>query len=101
VHLSAVTGEGLDLLQLAIKERLDRPIYRGGLILTPAQGKARALLYRLNAIQAESIDERGMMHLQIEVMVSELKRICRDCQIPLPAVLMDPTPKPEAWEAAV
>lgn len=84
VYVSARTGEGLDLLQMALKERLHKPIYRGPLVLEPSQGKARAKLFGINAIRSEKIDDKGRFKLKVECLVSELLAVCLECHIPIP-----------------
>jgi len=92
VHVSAISGAGLDLLQLALKEHLDRPVYRGQLRLLPSQGRARAALYDIGAVRVEKVDEAGKMQLEIEVLVSDLQRICHSCAVALPSQLAEHKP---------
>jgi GTPase len=96
VHVSARTGEGLELLQQALRERLQKPIYRGPLTLEPSAGRARARLFSINAIRAEKIDSKGRFKLSIECLEQELRTICRDCGVPLPKGVTTPfAPMPQ------
>jgi GTP-binding protein HflX len=59
VWVSAVTGEGLDLLREAIGERLSGARVRADLHLPPQAGRLRAKLIEIGAVQSERYDEHG------------------------------------------
>lgn len=67
VWLSAQRQQGLDLLLQALKERLGREVLETSVVLDASQGRLRARLYGLGAVQSESLDERGHMHLQLRL----------------------------------
>jgi GTP-binding protein HflX len=75
VWVSAVTGEGLDLLLAAISERLGEAMFHQTLTLTPAQGSLRAQLYAQGAVVSEDVDENGQMRLEIRLQLKDFKRI--------------------------
>ncbi|MGB0360056.1 MAG: ribosome rescue GTPase HflX [Endozoicomonas sp.] len=77
VWVSAVTGAGIDLLQEAIKELLSDDMLQGQLTLTPAQGKIRARLFKLGAIQSEAYSESGDIVLEIRLSRSDYGRITK------------------------
>ncbi len=53
VWLSAVTGEGMDLLLQAIGELVGQDMVNEEVDIAPEQGSLRAALYRLGAVEAE------------------------------------------------
>ena len=59
VYLSAQTGEGLPLLEEALRERLQDEVFEGEVELTPGQGKLRAALFDLGAVVDESFTTSG------------------------------------------
>lgn len=69
VWLSAASGDGLDLLKQAITERLQHAQVRTTVTLQPEQGALRAQLYRLGAIQHESVDENGQ--IIVDIIISQ------------------------------
>lgn len=75
VWLSAQTGAGCELLQEAISELLGKEVVNGRLILTPNQGRLRAMLYSQQAVVAEDYRDDGASLLQIRVPKSDLLRI--------------------------
>ncbi len=75
VFVSAVTGEGLDLLLQALHERLGGELLRGNLRLESGEGRIRALLYDLSAVQAETELEEGGWSLQVVLPRRKLARL--------------------------
>lgn len=75
VWLSAQTGAGCDLLEQAISELLGTEIVAGRLLLTPQQGRLRAMLYAQQAIVDERYRDDGASELQIRIPKSDLLRI--------------------------
>ena len=75
VWLSAQTGAGCELLEEAISELLGKEIVNGCLVLTPNQGRLRAMLYAQQSIVGESYRDDGGTLLQIRVPKSDLLRI--------------------------
>jgi GTP-binding protein HflX len=75
VWVSAVTGEGVDLLLAAISERLGEEMFHQTLTLTPAQGSLRAQLYAQGAVVTENVDESGQMQLEIRLQLKDFRRI--------------------------
>jgi GTP-binding protein HflX len=75
VWLSAQSGVGCDLLAQAISELLGKEVVNGCLVLTPTQGRLRAMLYAQQAVMAESYREDGASRLYIRVPKSDLLRI--------------------------
>ncbi len=75
VWLSAQTGVGCNLLEEAISELLGKEVVNGCLVLTPTQGRLRAMLYTQQAVIAENYRDDGASLLQIRVPKSDLLRI--------------------------
>jgi len=71
VWISALTGQGLDLLREAIVEVLDRGRIIRHLQLSTAEGRLRARLYQRGQILQESVDEQGNWILKVELPASE------------------------------
>lgn len=67
VWLSAMTGEGIDLLREILKDYFREDILSGDICLKPAQAKIRALLFNLGVVQSESVDEDGCFRLNIRI----------------------------------
>ncbi|MBR9829260.1 MAG: GTPase HflX [Oceanospirillales bacterium] len=75
VWVSAVSGEGIELLLAAISERLGEEIFHDQLKLTPADGNLRAQLYAQGAVVNETVDENGHMLLDVRLQMKDFKRI--------------------------
>ena len=77
VWVSAVTGEGIELLQQAIIELLAEDMLQGRLTLNPSQGRVRARLFQLGAIQAEEYSDSGDILLDIRLPRQDFERISK------------------------
>lgn len=76
VYLSAQTGEGIDLLQKAISERLSANYIQRQLQLTLKQAKLRAQLYQINAVLNEQVDtETGNCLLDIKLSIADWHKL--------------------------
>lgn len=67
VWLSARRNEGLELLYQALNEILGGDIVETTIDLGPSQGRLRARLYSLGAVQSEELDENGDCHLHLRL----------------------------------
>lgn len=67
VYLSARDGEGLDLLEGALRERLQEDVFEGNVEVTPRQGKLRAALFELGAVLEESFTTSGNSVLSVRL----------------------------------
>ncbi len=67
VWLSALTGEGIDLLNQAIVELLADAIMACYVTLEAKEGKLRSTLYKMGVIKTEKIDPEGQMQLVLEI----------------------------------
>lgn len=77
VWVSAVTGEGIELLQQAIIELLADDMLQGRLTLNPSQGKVRARLFQLGAIQSEEYSDNGEILLDIRLSKNDFERLSK------------------------
>jgi GTP-binding protein HflX len=79
--LSAMTGEGLDLLAQAITERLGGgSSQRQVLQLTPTQAGLRARLFKLATVLLDEPNETGGWTMEVEIPAKETK-LLRECGI--------------------
>ena len=76
VWVSALSGAGLNLLNLAISDLLKGPVARGWLCLPAAAGKLRSELFRLGAVRMEQYDGAGRCWLEVALPQVELERQC-------------------------
>jgi len=77
VWLSAVTGEGISLLPEAIGDRLRRKKVNGTIRLKPSQGRLRAVLFDLGAVQSETALESGGWLLELNLGEREFSRLLK------------------------
>lgn len=75
VYLSAQTGEGVDLLLTAIAERLAVPMFDQEVRLSHAEGRLRAALYELGAVNAERWEEDGSNVLHVKLPRRDWERL--------------------------
>ena len=83
VWLSALSGEGLDLLLQAIVECLPSQVVHKHLRLQPDQGAFRAALYSQKAVVAEQVDEQGAINLEIKLAESDFLRLLKSSGLKL------------------
>ena len=82
VWLSAVTGEGISLLPEVIGDRLRRKKVNGTIRLKPSQGRLRAVLFDLGAVQAETALEDGGWLLELNLGEREFLRLLKRENLP-------------------
>jgi GTP-binding protein HflX len=75
VFVSAVTGQGMDMLLQALHERLGGELLKGSMTLGAAEGRIRARLYELGAVESESELEEGGWSLQVVIPRRKLARL--------------------------
>jgi len=75
VWISAVTGAGLDLLQQALLELLEQDMVCRHVRLAPNEGRIRAALYELKAVEQEKVDEDGYWELTIRLARTEFNKL--------------------------
>jgi GTPase len=77
VWLSAATGLGLDLLRDALAERFGTRLVRTVLTLSPRHGRARAELYRRDAVLGETVGDDGGWRIEVELAERDLDELCQ------------------------
>lgn len=75
VWLSAKDSLGLDLLLQAISELLGLAMVNLQLRIPPSEGKLRAMLYEINGILQEQIDEQGQWLLTTRISTIDHQRL--------------------------
>lgn len=78
VRVSALSGEGLDLLLAAVAERLAGRELAGWVDLGPEEGRLRARLYQLDAVGEEQITPEGVVQLQVRLSEAVYQRLARE-----------------------
>jgi GTP-binding protein HflX len=92
--LSAQTGVGLDLLRIALGERLGLRRVHGELRLPPSSGRLRARLHEIGAVREEHHDEHGWT-LRLDLAEADAVRLATQAygaplQVLLPEALASP-----------
>jgi GTP-binding protein HflX len=82
VWLSAMTGEGISLLPEVIGDRLRRKKVNGNIRLKPGQGRLRAALFELGAVQHETALEDGGWVLELNLDEREFLRLLKRENLP-------------------
>ncbi|MEZ5593013.1 MAG: ribosome rescue GTPase HflX [Gammaproteobacteria bacterium] len=78
VWLSALTGEGLDLLYTALAEHLRGETVHTWVRLPPSQGKLRARLFTLQAVVNEQLSADGEWLIEVQTSRKNLNQLYRD-----------------------
>jgi GTP-binding protein HflX len=76
VWLSAATGEGVGLLQDCLQERFGGRVQRFAVVLSPAEGRIRARLYREGLVRRDVAGEQGGWTIELEASRPELEAVC-------------------------
>ncbi len=77
VWISAITGEGLDLLKEAIAKRLRKRTVQRVIRLEASQGRQRAKLFQLGAVLNEEVLEGGGWILELKLAEKDLQRFLK------------------------
>jgi GTP-binding protein HflX len=72
IWLSAATGEGLELLDQAILERLGGETQRHTLRLSPTEAGLRARLFTFAKVMKDEADETGGWTMEVEIQANDL-----------------------------
>lgn len=78
VFVSALTGEGIDLIQQAITELLTDLLVTYHIILKPHQGALHVILKQMQVIESLEVDESGNLHLVLRMQRKDFERIVRN-----------------------
>jgi GTP-binding protein HflX len=77
VWLSAASGDGVDLLQQALREHFSHGIVRRHLRLPVSAGRLRAQLFDIGAVREEHMNAQGEWEMDVELERSFLDRLCK------------------------
>ncbi len=77
VWLSAVTGEGISMLEDAIARRLRQKTVQRVIRLLPAEGRQRAKLFELGAVLSEEALPEGGWSLELKMTEKDLRRFLK------------------------
>ncbi|MGB1141617.1 MAG: GTPase HflX, partial [Halioglobus sp.] len=83
VWLSAVTGEGTDLLLAAVAELVGQDMVSEDVTIAPDQGGLRAALYDLGAVESERYGDDGVAHLHVRLPRTDWNRLMKKGPEPL------------------
>ncbi|MDG1933247.1 MAG: GTPase HflX [Luminiphilus sp.] len=75
VYLSAATGEGIDLLVGAVRERLSRTLFDEEITLDPQRARLRAALYDMGAVCKEEWEPDGSSRLHVRLPLADWRRL--------------------------
>ncbi len=75
IWLSAITGEGIDLLDQAIIERLSGEIKRHAIQLSSSEGALRARVYEFAKVLKDEADETGGWTMQVELATKDERHL--------------------------
>ena len=75
VWLSAMTGEGIDLLKEILKDYFREEVLSGEIQLEPSQAKIRAKLFDLGVVESESVDEEGCFQLNVRISKRDYQQL--------------------------
>ena len=75
VWVSAVSGDGMELLLNAISEILADDLVETYITLQPHEGSIRAKLFALGAVVSENTDSQGLIHMNVRIEQKELQRM--------------------------
>lgn len=81
VWVSALSGEGLELLLETISERLPAKTIHRHLQLHPHQGSVRAALYSSKAVVAETVEDDGVINMEIRLPERDFFRILKNANL--------------------
>ncbi len=82
VWLSAVTGEGHDLLFQAVNELLADDVFHDEVTLSHAEGQFRARLYESGAVVSERFDEKGSIILEVRIQKKDMLQMLSHLGMP-------------------
>ena len=75
VYLSSATGEGVDLLFEAIRERLSVTLFDEEITLNPQRARLRAALYEMGAVCTEEWQSDGSSRLHVRLPLADWRRL--------------------------
>jgi len=101
IWVSAQHKQGLDLGHQVLAEHFEQDTVQGRLSRSQANGRIRALLYGINAVEKEEIDEAGQFILQINTSKRDLMQMASRESVPEHLILPEGYEVPQdAWLVA-
>jgi GTPase len=79
--VSAVTGQGLEALKLAIGQRLGRERLHGVIRLQPHEGRLRARLFEFAQVCSETVGDDGQVLVEVDLLAADIGRFGADAGI--------------------
>ena len=92
IWVSAQKKQGMELIHQVLAEYFKQDVVKGELHLAPADGRVRALLYGIHAVEKEEVDETGQFVLQINIPRRDLLQMASRESVPVSLLL------PEGFE---
>ena len=80
VWVSAMTGDGLELLAEALMVHFQGTQVHGWLHLSPEAGRTRSSLYKIGQVLSEHVDEQGRWWLEICMAQRNIDKIIREAE---------------------
>jgi len=77
IWLSAMSGEGLELLEQALAAYFREEMVTTEIRLIPAQARIRALLFELGVVRNEIVDDQGCFHLDVCIARRDLDQLAQ------------------------
>lgn len=87
IWVSAKNRQGLELIHQVLADHFKQDLVRGEIRLSPADARVRALLFGINAVEDERIDDRGQFILQLNVPYRDLMQMVSRESVPQQLVL--------------
>jgi GTP-binding protein HflX len=87
IWVSAKNRQGLELIHQVLADHFKQDLVRGEICLSPADARVRALLFGINAVEDERIDDNGQFILQLNVPYRDLMQMVSRESVPQQLVL--------------
>lgn len=89
VWLSAMNGEGVDMLRAVLADFCNPDLIAGVLRMPPGAGRLRSALFELGVVESESHDDDGATRLAVKASQSDLERLVRQAGLNFDEVLIE------------
>ena len=100
IWVSAKEKQGLELVHQVLADHFKQDLVKGRLNISPANGRVRALLYGINAVESEEIDEEGQFIVQLNIPRRDLMQMASRESVPEHLLLPEGyEPPQEEWLA--
>jgi hypothetical protein len=89
IHVSAVTGDGIDRLTAFVTNALDRRSQSVTVHVRPGDGRSIAAVRSAGAVDEEQVDDDGTMHIRLRLSPGALGLLRRQLG---PGAIFEPSP---------